>query len=406
MAEVNLLSEAHTLIDDGSTRALLEEQLASLRDNNIVEDAVVLLFNDGEEMHVKADLGSRYQTKEVRVYNSAASHVGITVQVSEDDISYSSLTGALEGEYAKFTVNAPVRYAKVGQTIGDLEEITPRVTRIDSTTTDSAGNTLLGSSTIHHVEYAHIPDESYRFQAKGWFTEPAQVNVRGKQREIPEHLLVVCTSASLDLINIETLELWMRFNVGTGNMFAGQPKFSASTDTRFYISVDSVGLVVLDFSADKAYRYTTAGDYVSSGGMTSRNSGSISYSDRGLTIAINNILSNTINAISTTAYGSGLLEKDLVGLATNAGVSLLVGNTAVYNSTDGTTPTVSVEVTPRGSVYWAGYDGNDGEVSYLTNFLTVTSGTGISTTFSRDGYWDTTSTPGVLGKNVTDMSAF
>jgi hypothetical protein len=96
---------------------------------------------------------------------------------------------------------------------------------------------------------------------------------------------------------------------------------------------------------------------------------------------------------------------DIASVATDAGLSLIIGNYAVTSCTDGTLPVVKTGIASNRKVYWGGFDGFNGSVSYLNDALSVIPNAGLATTFSRDGYYSTATTPALGAINIRDIVA-
>lgn len=403
MGEVNILGEFNNIVDNGSSFVISPVSLRSLIDNNVTEDAVLLEFSTQERLNVRAELGSRYLIKEIRVYTSAVSPLGLSVSVSEDNITYTPLEGEIVSSYVKFTVNAPVQYVIVIQDATDVRYISPRITKISSAAIDSSGSSLFGSSTINSITVCTNTSISKRFNvSRSWFNEPFSANLRGRKREFPENYLLACTSTSLDIIDVDTLELWMRFNTGTSTMLGNtQPMKAVASDTKVYVILQNTAVLVIDFYLDGATKYTASGDYQTATTIVNRHS-TVTYAERDIVTYTNNILSNSINDI----YVSGNNDLyDIASVATDAGLSLIIGNYAVTSCTDGTLPVVKTGIASNRKVYWGGFDGFNGSISYLNDALSVIPNAGLATTFSRDGYYSTATTPALGAINIRDIVA-
>ena len=400
MADVDVLREFNNIVDNGSTRELTEASLRALISGNVNEDSVLLEFSANELLNVKAELGSRYVVKEIRLYTSTNSLIGTLVTVSQDDITYVQLEGEAQGSYLRFPVNGPVQYIKVTQDSRNVKYISPKVTVLTTTATDSTGSSLFGSSTINSITFGTNSNTTKRYNStKSWFLEPASSNSRGKKREFPQNYFLASTSSSLDIIDADTMELWMRFNTGASTMLgSSQPTKAVASETKVYVATQG-GLVVLDFDLDKATKYTSSGDYQTSSTIANRNS-TVSYTERSLTVYTNNILSNTINDLSVLTGVQ--YYYDIVALATNSGLSIVFDNYAVANCTDGTNPILYVDVCFNRKIYWAGFNGSSGEVSYLTDAMSAVLPT---STFSRSGYYSGSTSPSLVSENVKDLSS-
>jgi hypothetical protein len=403
MGEVNILGEFNNIVDNGSNLVISPVSLRALIDNNVTEDAVLLEFSTQEVLNVRAELGSRYLVKEIRVYTSAVSPLGLSVSISQDNITYTPLEGEIVGSYVKFPVNAPVQYVIVIQDATDVQHISPRITKISGTTVDSSGSSLFGSSTINSITVNKNTSLTKRFNTgSSWFNEPFSANLRGKKREFPENYLLACTSTSLDIIDVSTLELWMRFNTGASTMLGSvQPVKAVASDTKIYVILQNTAILVIDFYLDRATKYTASGDYQSNTTILNRHS-TATYSERNITTYTNNILSNSINDIYV--LGNNDLY-DIASVATDAGLSLIIGNYAVTSCTEGTLPVVKTAIASNRKVYWGGFDGLDGDISYLDDALSVIPNASLATTFSRDGYYSTATTPALGAINIRDIVA-
>lgn len=400
--DVNLLNNSNQLyVEDTCTLTLSKEQLLSLMDDNIRGDAVVLGFESGDILSLKGDLGSRYLVKQINYYTDANTSTGVTLEVSADDVSYSSCSSSLDTDKIVFTVDntVAIRYFIIKHRISNLSSSSPIVSKINNSTIDAFGSYHINSSVVNSVYYFNASNSSFRFGlSKSWFTEAPLVNSRGKKREFPEHSLLVCTSNSLDIIDLDTIELWMRFLNNSGSMLGtGEPWRVFAIGTRVYVAMKNNSVRVINFYNDNCTYYTTSGDFSTSSTIANRNS-SLSFSDRAYTTEINNLLSVNVESIS----GITLNGTEFVGLATSSGVSLIANNYAVYNSTDGALPSNGVSISTSGNLYWSGYSGVSGSVSYKENIFDLLSTNGFSiTTFGRDGYWNFSTNPAVISEEIT-----
>ena len=401
MADINLLDNVGQLFNDtGSSIELSKGELNALSDDNVMEDMLILSFDEVDVLKVKADLGSRYNLEKIEYYNSGNVNKGVSIGFSENDVLYTPLTGETQGDHVSFDAAVKAQYIKVSHVIDPLiRNHSPEVITVTSGTIDSDGSTLLNSSVINGVYYYNRP--GFFGPGKGWFNEPFVAGVRGKRREFPNHSLFVSTSNSLEVIDLENMNLWMRFLTGATMLGSSEPQSVFVINDRAFVVKKNGGLRVIDFDSNVVEALDTTGNYLGDIGIETRNS-SVVFSLKTLsTVYPTNILSDDINDIS----GASLFGVEYVGLATASGVSLLVDTGFVTNSTDGTLPGTSVDVSSNGSLYWSGNLGISGEVNFVIDVQSVVvSGTTTTASFSRDGFYSATTTPKLISNFINKIS--
>ena len=130
----------------------------------------------------------------------------------------------------------------------------------------------------------------------GWYRELSNAD-RGSRQDMPESLVIVMCNKSLDLIDVNTDKLWMRFNRDTYNAFFNYDAYDSElhscawsdgtllvgSRSSVYVS-DEGGAIVIDFTMDsiRAYRKSvspvtgglyTGCDAIASGVIQLRNDG-------------------------------------------------------------------------------------------------------------------------------------
>jgi len=412
MSEVNILKDSNQLFnDEGSSFALSKDELYSILDDNTNSTVLVVGMGASDVLKLKGDLGSRYFVKNVSYYATVPISNGVVIEISQDDLVYTEAPLSVDPDTFTIiaTISDYIRYVKLSHTSPSIyfADFVPRTLSVSSTTTDTYGSKHVNTSPVNDVfSYDSSTLTWSSPSTKSWFIEPPLVNVRGRRRDFPPHTLIVCTSNSVDILDLDKFELWMRFNTGASTMLGtGTPYRCFALNGCIYISMQDSSIILLDFYNDTSIKFTTSGRYTGNKTIANRNTAT-TYTISTNTVYPCSILSNSVNEIrgATTDFG------DIVAVATISGCSILMSKSAVLNSTDGTLPTISVAASKRGSVYWASKLEVDnvlnGEVSYVSDFTDVVgSGAGVSNyLFNRNGYYNQDLYPYLINNDITSIS--
>lgn len=412
MAEINLLKDSNQLFDDGSSITLTKDGLFSLLNDNDHADVIVLSLGTDDALKIKGDIGSRYYVKEVQYYLNSPIVAGLTLEYSPNDSVYTQVDGVINPSslMVSFTIDDYIQYIKVTHAAPPLSyaNYSPQIISVSSSHTDTYGSKYVNNSTINDLYYYDASGESWvNTSTLSWFNELPLIDSRGRRRNFPSNSLIVCTSNSVDIIDIDKNELWIRFTTGASTMLgSGTPYRVFAINGCVYVSMQDASVILLDFKNDTSVKFTTSGRFTGNKNISQRNTAT-TYTAANSTIYPSSFMTNSVNQIrgAMTPYG------EMVAFATVSGISIVIEKTGVFNSTNGTLPTVAVCVSTRGNVYWGSKlevsEIVSGEVSYVSSFNNViASGTGVSNYFfNRTGYYDNnTTTPNILNEDITSMS--
>lgn len=220
---------------------------------------------------------------------------------------------------------------------------------------------------------------------------------RGRRREFPENVIVVVSAQEVSLIDEGTSKLWARCLVAPGLPLAAGVTAVAFCEGALYCATPA-GLVVLDFVRDKLFRYSGSAVQVADEPVALRNA-EVTFRD--YLPAYGTFPSSAMNDVAAR----NLFGNVYVAAAHQAGVSVfrpLVSGVATCADTP--VPATVVELTPAGSLFWAGYDqdNTDGAVSYYSSVTTlVLSGT---SSFARSGYYGPGSAYPIFGNTPQTIS--
>jgi hypothetical protein len=412
LVEINLLKHSNQLFDDGSSRALTKDELFSLTDDNNNVDVLVLGLGTDDSLKVRGDLGSRYFIKEIQYYIDSPIISNLVLECSSNGEIYSHIEGVLNigSSMVSFTVDDFIQYMKITHAAPAISyaNYTPKVSFGSSSLNDTYGSKYINNTNINDIYYYDSSNENWMDTSTlSWFNELPLIDSRGRRRNFPHNSLIVCTSTSLDILDMDKNELWIRFNTGSNTMLGvGVPYRIFAINGCIYVSMKDSSVILIDFKNDTSIKFTTSGRFTGNKNISQRHTFT-TYTSANSAIYPSTFMTNSVNQIrgAMTPYG------ETVALATISGVSVIIEKIGIFNSIDGTLPTVVTCVSPKGNVYWGSKlevsEVVTGEVSYTTSLNDVImSGTGISNYFfCRTNYYDSdTTVPFILNEDITSMS--
>jgi hypothetical protein len=207
-----------------------------------------------------------------------------------------------------------------------------------SASTDLAGRTLLGSSSLTtSIYYDTTTDASstWRTASKSWFNEAFNAN-RGSRDEFPVRAIIVATDLGLDIIDATTNQLWMRFIAGSArgvNSDFGKITSIAAMEGKIYLGMAQSpgtggGLTILDFVNDAVYHIHNSARK-SNLNLANRNTDGATlgvnadYVNLGVSERVYSLSAKRINSVDYIA----------IGTATKAHLMRLTATSTRYTST-------------------------------------------------------------------------
>jgi hypothetical protein len=223
-------------------------------------------------------------------------------------------------------------------------------------TTDLAAKTFLGSATVQDVKVWDVSADAVNaWRTSGtqsWFSEAFSAT-RGARAEFPSRVFLVSTASGLDVIDVTSNRLFMRFSMGAnfvldstygsvvsaiglnGKIFALQ-RNASTTGT----------LTVIDLENDVVKRYTTGGEFTRTLTIAARNSAGAWSSSN----ATPSLASNLVYSLDARRIGA--IDYVLVGTA--SGASLYQNNAgaiSMYSHVIG--KVTATRIASSGKLYYA-----------------------------------------------------
>jgi hypothetical protein len=154
-----------------------------------------------------------------------------------------------------------------------------------------------------------------------WYRESSS-STRGTKAYFPNEVYITSDRNGVSIIDKSDLTLWMRFNVGPGNILETAARDIYADEGKIYLTT-SRGLVIVDFTKNKAWKYSESGlQYRMSLGR--RNEYGFWFTeDAGLALTSDDVYSVAVGSYSGTTF---------IVTGTNAGMSYIVEETTVNNS--------------------------------------------------------------------------
>lgn len=203
-------------------------------------------------------------------------------------------------------------------------------------------------------------------------------DVRGPSSDFPSTALLLADASGVSVVNYEDVSLWARLRIGENKALSESPRKISAADGQIYFAM-SDGVVVLDFVHDVVRKYSGALRYESLGNIASRNA-HLYFGDPSST---HGLLSDSVNDI----HARTISGETFVGIATEAGLNVLTSSGTLLSCSSVSAPTTAVHIAADGGLFFGSTDSDgQGQLSYLSNVLTLTTITGTS--FSRTGYFD------------------
>lgn len=219
-------------------------------------------------------------------------------------------------------------------------------------------------------------------------------SIRGIRKDFPPHMIAVVDDNALSLIDEDTSTLWMRFLIGSGNLFEDTSVKVAACAGVLYCTTPS-GLIAVDFAQDKIYKYAGSDIHVADEPVALRGAG---VTFRVHMSSVGDMADDNIHGVDCAHVGS----EDYIVITHDLGITVrraLVDG--VSNASDGPTPAALISISEKGSIYWTGYDADNnlGEISFYSNIAALA--TGGTDSFSRSGYYGTGTSLRVLGEVIS-----
>ena len=156
----------------------------------------------------------------------------------------------------------------------------------------------------------------------GWFRE-VESSTRSIKGEFPDEVYVSSDMEGVSIIDKADNTLWMRFNVGSGYALEASARDVFADEGKIYLAT-SRGLVVVDFTTNKIWKYTSAGIYYRMG-IKNRNQ----YGYWFLSDATKQLSTDDVYCVSC---GTDATEGYYTVIGTSTGLSYIKGVSVVRNS--------------------------------------------------------------------------
>jgi hypothetical protein len=319
--------------------------------------------NGNQQFYINRDASGAYRT--ARVLNNAYASLGTTgTSDTSGKLRITRVSGVLTGY--KWNGSS---WDQVGSTLNDS-----RLQGVIMVGMGSSGNNNTNTD-ITYSNFAIVSGNVSNYA--GWYSEDAGSN-RGILNSVPDALAVVCTQDSVDLIDVDTSKLWMRF-VKSGNnalhyySSAGQrPWRLAWSNGLLMIAHGSLptqsqegGAIWIDFTLDEIRIHREAASTIC-GGWVGGNANPI-----GGIAQRNDNLSYTTDVDywgiqDYRVYDVDVLHKDgyeFRAIVTSEGVSMFKDRRWYYLY-DQSSLTNSIS-TETNRMYWCGLRESDGYLFYM-----------------------------------------
>lgn len=223
---------------------------------------------------------------------------------------------------------------------------------------DSQGNYVLSQNT-HSASYFWEPvsDVSSAWRTAGsqsWYSESLVANVRGSRAEFPARAIILASVNNLDIIDLTSNKLFMRFDLGTDYAIdsdLGLISEVVAKEGKIFVGMNnsgggSGGVIVLDFANDEIYQIT---DTVkkSNKNLSQRNTAGTWSADSTFAALVN----KPVNDLDIMGSGGNLY----LAVATENGAYLLKVNSTstAYTDTAATGNIQSIALSSAGELYYA-----------------------------------------------------
>lgn len=261
--------------------------------------------------------------------------------IEDTDVNW-SLSGAMSGyEYPEGSSNSVDLYGtRQGSFTLTTSPVSENVSvsvgagdRVwNSSSADQAGNNRISNNSIHDTFiWETSSDETSDWRTNSglsWYSEAAAVNDRSSRSSFPPKAILIASNGGLDIMDLTSSELFMRFTVGAGTALdsaLGVPRTVVARNGKIFVGMhdgsSAGGMIIIDLNSDSIYRITSSSREKFSGDVANRESGTWS--------------GTTDHPQMTT----GAMVYDLSLARVSAKDHLLIGTDAgvnVYNVTDGT----------------------------------------------------------------------
>ena len=215
---------------------------------------------------------------------------------------------------------------------------------------------------------------------------------RGSKGEFPENAIISVDGSGMSIIDDADKSLWMRFVLGSRNMFRNvDTKMSASEGKIFYTT--SSGIFCLDFVEDKIINYRRGQTLKSNSNIATRNYPTSLYnSGTNAFVVDDDVLDIDIKKIDGNEY---------TAVATVSGIGLRIGSEdKVESPLSGRVQ--RVYISEDGRMYWNSYSQSTGSGKlYYREGIAGLIGAGSS--FSFSSYYDTTTEISIASENINDI---
>ena len=254
---------------------------------------------------------------------------------------------------------------------------------------DTTGEPWANPTTSNFTGYSrtgqHYTNGSADAGTPSWVSEGANTH-RGSETAFPTKALLVSTDESVEIINLDTNRLWMRFQANTNTMLTGSSdtgtyKGISMNNGILYIAHTSAaggGLVRIDFTKDEGMRIEeTGGGRLFSAPISGRNTPG--------TFTDSNTFPNLSHKLAYDTAGERISGKDYVAVATEDGITLINEQDktrVLYKGTSVGRSMRHVLLTTGGELYFSRFSVNDNGNNFVVAFHDVQLDTG-----TKD--WDT-----------------
>lgn len=223
-------------------------------------------------------------------------------------------------------------------------------------------------------------------------------SVRGRRQSFPERAIFAVDAQSLSVIDEDSGKLWMRFMLGGESPLPlGSTSVCGCNGTIYCATFD--GLIAFDFHRDKIYKYKGSTLYVADEPLAMRNS---AVTFRTYLSNIGTLPDNDLYSVACREVGS----DNYIAVSHDYGVSVMRAlASGVANCTDGPIPGSKVYISDGDVLFWAGYDYtvDEGDISYYSSVGGLSCSGTIS--FSRTGYYNTSTPYRIFTPHVTCFDA-
>ena len=214
---------------------------------------------------------------------------------------------------------------------------------------DSESHQLIANNSTLASTFMSTPSgATWRTSTSGSWDDESASATRSSRSTFPTRVFLVASSAGLNIIDATSNDLFMKFNLGSGN--ALDSTYGSLVDvvglgSKVFVAMTG-GLTIIDFASDEVFQLNSTSNYKFSSNISGRNSGSGTWSSNATYPTLSH---SSVNKLAAQTISS----NEYIAIATNSGVDLLqLADKSIYSSTDTTSTVTAVALSTDSKLYY------------------------------------------------------